>query len=332
VKYTINGYVKNVCFGLVASFVLAQAARGQILTVQPARIVDLKQAVSKESGPFGVEPIDLAQAGGRWVVLTQSLGDSTILVAGDLTSTRVISVAGRFDRVRIDQTGRIYLRYLLSRKESQVSTRVLVLDGNGGPLDAATISEKGAEPVSLKGQIRWRTKAGVYDAHSVPANTGQAIAKDPNDELPQRVFSLGLPSGQYLTLGDLSEQVTLFGNDGRLLVSRKLDLKPAFDAASVRYKDHEAGSGETRVVWATTSADGLLYVYLSDTPASGPGYIGLFEPSTGKLVNVLRVLLPQAEGRRDATFNPQGYISPTFGAVGDHLVMVDKGMAIVAVY
>jgi hypothetical protein len=303
-------------------------------TIQPVLTVDLKQVVSRDAGPIGVEPIDVAQAGERWVVLTQSRGDSTILIAGDLSSSHAITVAGRFDRVRLDQAGHIYLRYLLSRKESLVSTRVLLLDGGGAPLEVGAISEKAAEPLVMKGQIKWKTKSGALDVHASPGGSDNAtpLEKDPNDEVPQRVFALGLPSGRYLTFGDLSEQVTLYGENGHLLDSKKLDLKPAFDAANVRFKDHEAGSGETRVIWATTSADGRLCVSLSDTPPSGPAYIGLFDPDSGELVNLLRALLPQTEGRRDATFNPQGYIDPFFGAVGDHVVMVDKAMAILAVY
>lgn len=86
-----------------------------------------------------------------------------------------------------------------------------------------------------------------------------------------------------------------------------------------------------RIVWASSSRQGLIYMYLSGLPVRGPGRIAVVLPSDGRLVKSIALDLPGSDSRRDR-YNPEGSMMVVMGAVDDQTAVMDAELGILALY
>jgi hypothetical protein len=308
-----------------------------VVESSPVEVVDLGQVVQHDLGVSGAKPVRVAQNAGAWVVLMkappeQDALDHSIVVTGDPASKHALMLDGRFDQVALDQNRHLHLRYIRRGADgNHVLTKFIELDFTGKKVNAGTVPEIYADLLLAGGNARWMTGHGLLDPRAQSIQSPKI--EDPNGKIGQRVFHLGLSGGNYISLGDLSEQISFFDANNSMIFAHPVDLDSAYRLIGLRVPAHsDAVTGMTRVGWAATTASGLLCIYLSNTPASGPAYVALFDPATGSLKSAIKANLPRAEGRRQMPFNPQGTMSAGLGAFGDRLIIMDPEMGIVALY
>jgi hypothetical protein len=206
---------------------------------------------------------------------------------------------------------------------------MMVVNSTGAQVSHHSLPTQ-AEPFLSVGMFHWYTAAGSagLDQSSIPSITR---SPDKNTALAQPIFTGGLPENKYLTFGSLSELITVIDGNNSIISEHRAHLDDAYKNLGLPIGKSDSGNGLTRVIWADVTTDGQLAVCLSDTPMSGPAYIAMFKPEDGSLSRVVAAVLPQAANRKKAK-NPSGYIVPMFGSVGDHIVVADPEMYLVAFY
>jgi hypothetical protein len=145
------------------------------------------------------------------------------------------------------------------------------------------------------------------------------------------VFTLGLTDGGRVELGRTSETMKIFDSDGSFRRAVIPELDAAYAALNRPYPKSTLPWGRNRVLWATSSSEGSLYVCLSGVSVTEGVPIAVIRPDDGRLVKVIRALLPTATWRQTRS-NSDGIIFPSHGVADDRLVITDSSLDIVALY
>lgn len=179
------------------------------------------------------------------------------------------------------------------------------------------------------GNLLFRLSTGDLVAHlNQPGEQTPWVPVELQNEI-RLVF--GLPAGRSLQVGTLSEKVVVHENDGKVASRNTLAMDDAYRVANDVPPVHDPLSGVQRMLWASLSNAGEVFVCLSGVPLSKPANIAQFDPMTGHLVKVIEAQLPRLPERVDK-YNPDGFIGPFLGAVDDRIVIADGPLGLVAVY
>ena len=157
--------------------------------------------------------------------------------------------------------------------------------------------------------------------------------RDLNDQtLSQRVFVGALPwDGEYFTFGELSELVVAHRRGGAVFNSYTAPLDLAFRAIGIPFDKPAQSSGQSRIIWATSTKDGFLYICLSGTPMAGPAFIAVLDVMSGILRTVIRAEFPNSN-EAISGINVQGTMMPAMGVIDSGLVIADQRGSLVAIY
>jgi hypothetical protein len=302
--------------------------------VHPKRIVDLQEMTGKLYSRSDFSSVNITQANGRWAVLLDSGANEGIVVKGDFRSEQASVKCGAYDSIAMDAAHRIYLRH--NSMGLGKSTRVRVEEWETENFTIQEIPAPKAEPYLSGKRLIWKARSGFTGSLVSESRTlGWAQATGPFErpELveqadPAGVYVMGLPQGGRVELGRASEIINLFGSEGNLRSVASADLDAAY---RVLERSHPKAPGRLRMLWASSSAEGLLYVCLTAMPMARGAHIAVIRPQDGGLVKIVRAILPTAVWRRDR-YNPEGAIFPSPGAVDDRLVIMDKSLDIVGLY
>ena len=177
----------------------------------------------------------------------------------------------------------------------------------------------------------WRERSSRALKIKPPPATKELVLEVENE----RRFVLGLPGGRHLILRDRSERVTVYDASGSATATAVLRFDQAYTSigrTSAPVDIHLVGDGRTRVIWATTSAAGELYISLTDTPVVGPGYVAVFDPLNGKFIRMLSLELPKGILSRVFDENPGGTMIPLMGSIYERMVIADRDAGVAAFY
>jgi len=324
-------------------FIGSPLAYAQVRVIHPLSVVDIREMTPSVAGTACNKITDISQSGSRWAALVECPDQKSVVVWGDGKSTHPVVLDGRFDRIVMDSAHNMVVRSVPlpvrsaavpASKASIVFTKAQVLDANGNVSRTMIMKSAGARPLMTGDAVRWATQFGAFTDSELTANAPSRLSRyaDTNQNTPQIVYVLGLPMGGHVTIGNLTETVNVFDEHNSPAGSHVLHLDDAYRSIGAAIRPPDVQSGRTRILWAAGSANGLVYICLSDTPMSGPAYIAVVDPLSGGVNEVFRAELPSASGRIERRFNPTGVICPTLGAVNGHLVIADPDMQVVAFY
>ncbi len=302
----------------------------------PSQVINLVDSLKRDTGQIQVPTASsrfkvkgVTAAGGTWAVLMPYSSDAAAVVVGDGASTRSFLARGAFARITLGQDQRIHL--LTRAKPGENVRTVNILDVYGKDVGSYTLPTRSAIPFRGPAGISWRGPAGFFHGDSGARISFHHTNPAPDASIGQRVFAGTSKAGSDFTFGDMSELITLYAPDGSVLHSYPAPLDDAYRLIGASVPKMPISSEQGRVIWATSSSDGLLYVCLSGLSVSGPDYIAVFEPDRGRLLQVIGLDLPSLS-TRVSSINPLGHIVSGMGAVGDKLVIVDQMDALMAVY
>lgn len=269
----------------------------------------------------------------RWAVLVSMEDKSCAVLAGDLTSESSFAVGPKLERLFLDASGRLTLA-----RFDGVGFELLNQDWEGGTLTSAGTIGLSVAPFYSDGKLMWRSlhadPAEVPPPTQTPYRVVQPVGLPPDTTakiLEPRYLIVGLPAGRHVAFSDRTEQITLYEADGSLVGTAQADLDSAYRALGLTPRRVDPLGNESRVMWASSSIEGELYVCLSQTPVIGPAEIAVINPASGSLIRVLRAELPKAEMRKRPS-NPEGVMSPSMVAMGDGLAILDNGAKVLSLY
>ncbi|MCX6594545.1 MAG: hypothetical protein NTZ56_23780 [Acidobacteria bacterium] len=252
---------------------------------------------------------------------------------GDISQQRVEFTPVGYDQVRLADDQRIYLRQRRDPKKD-VAT-VDVRSWLWSSVTTYSIASAEAALIVSAGAARWKTPLGLKGLNrqitAVP--WGRSLGVRPTDlgaGVDQRLFSFGLSGDRCAVFGSISETVTIYDADNRVVQSKVVEIGKAFQSLGLSPPAPNEKQGITRVIWAAASHHGYLYVGLSETPL-GSAAIGMFDLLDGHLIRIIQADLPRLQERK-STFNPEGYLIPTFAAFDDRLVIADPEAKVLAIY
>lgn len=304
----------------------------------PVQVTNLREILSASLNTSCTTIVAVAQRATDWAALVECPSQKSAVVWGEIGTTHAVQLDAAYDRIAIDGDRHLVLRAKAVRRSQATSvpvTRGLILNYDGTLSGTLALNATGAEPIN-GAALLWSTLTGVFSDDLLrtkpPSREQEYESLDANRKAGQVVYVAATAAGGHITLGSLTETVDAYSADNRLLTSYNLHLEDAYLAIGLPTTPPDIQSGRSRILWGTGGNDGYLYLCLSDTPASGPAYFAVIEPSTGTLSEVRRLQLPAATGRVEERFNPKGVICPARGTVGDHIVIADPEMQIVAIY
>ena len=191
--------------------------------------------------------------------------------------------------------------------------------------------------IAIPGQFRSMKLTADAHIHLMPSKdpsticvmdlTGNLVNNYPvdSDEAPPPGEFLSALGSGFFTFDFVTETITLHRHDASIEKAYDAPLDAAYRAIGLSYPKIGSIGGNERVLWSDASPDGLLYVALSGTPASGPISIAVIDVKLGILRKVIRADLPAVQ-------SPNGTMMPFAGAFGDQLVIADLNSGILAVY
>ena len=321
--------------------VLAGQVFGQVETLPYRRVVhfrDLINGLADINEEFQIT--DVSISANRWVALLSFRKGETnsILVSGDLAGAdaSVRRLEYRPTRAILDGQNRIYLQG--DQRGRQRERAVFELEERGGRRELAQIPDDMVTPLRSGGEVLWSGAEGIWREQSSrglkikrPPPTNGAVSEVENELLSV----LGLPGGRHLILRSRVETATVYDATGSVSSTAVLRFDQAYASigrTSAPVDIHEVGSGRTRVIWATTSAAGELYVGLSETPIVSSVYVAVFDPVNGKFMRMLSVERPKGIAFRVFDENPDGGMLPSMGSVYERMVIADPEAGVVAFY
>ena len=268
----------------------------------------------------------------------RKLETNSILVSGDLAGADVSvrRLEYRPERAILDGQNRTYLQG--DQRGSQRERAVFELLEHGGLRELVQIPDSSLTPLRSGGEVLWSGAEGMWRERSSRA---LKIKRPPgvNEPVPEveneRRFVLGLPGGRHLILRDRVEIATVYDASGSVTATAVLRFDQAYASigrTSAPVDIHLVGSGRSRVIWATTSASGELYIALADTLIVGPVYVAVFNPQNGKFMRMLSAERPKGILFRVFDENPDGMMIPSMGSVYERMVFVDPDAGVAAFY
>jgi hypothetical protein len=256
-----------------------------------------------------------------------------MVIAGDDQDVRFSNVIGsNADRLAMDGDGLLYIRL---GGGAPGTTEVEVTDWTFRTSVTHNINQSGLEPLSAGPSVLWRKGDALFRFAS-PDVVGRLSHPDDQKEwIPEQLvnevrFVFGFSGQRQVQIGTLSEQVVVRASDGKVLSRTTMALDDAYRLANQKVYQRGPLAGVSRVLWAGVSRNGELVICMSGLPLSGPAYVAIIDPLTGRALRVIAALLPSTLERIDR-FNPQGVMFPARGAVDDRLVILDS-LGILAVY
>lgn len=313
----------------------------QVQSLQPKKVVDLLAAVDKTFGSRDGRIESVAENAGRWAVRWTFSDNQQAILSSPIDREDYAYLYGQYDWIVIDGGGLVILR-----EKGETPGQTVVLEWNPVLKHSwrRTVPYEWALPVISDKTPLWQTEAGLFDTRTNQLRTDRKKAadtairniKDPNVQVNQLVDTVGLPGGRVATFGVSTERITVYGPDGRVESTAIADFAAAYSALGIDYTKHlsefeRIESGKVRAGWVTVSPEGWLLIRLGEVPVDGPAIIAAFDPMKGALVKVLKLELPTSALRRNQ-WNPRGFISPTFGAYGDRLLIADGLAGVIAIY
>jgi hypothetical protein len=305
--------------------------------LSPSQVVHVSDIVRQDVGllvpdtPSGRLSLrDVSQGGGIWAALVPVSNTTAVVAVGTQRSAHAFMVPGDVRQIAVDQYGHTHL---LHRYRHPATHRdISVLDSEGSLLDQYSIPASGASPLLTGSGLIWKLPHALVTKQAFVALLELDGSHDVNDTIAQRQFVGALPPGRgYFTFGDLSEMITLHREDGSVLSSFAAPLDAAYKEIGASVPKLPLSSERSRVIWASATQGGLLYVCLSGLPISGPAFIAVIEAKSGALQKVIGAQLPAFSKAATGT-NPTGTMMPGMGAVDDQLVIADQQRGVIALY
>jgi len=280
--------------------------------------------------PTAYKPVGVAQRGRKWVVLLAGKSQGSVVVEGDALSETAEHLTEAYDQVALDARQRVYLR-----RRPQPNALEMIVDirerPNSPPI-VHKLKEPNASLLSNEPELL-QTSSGLRSVHGASLKATKAASNesvyDLNAGVVQRLFSFGLGDGTYVTLGSISESLTLYNSSGQALRSVRLNTARAFQLLGLSPPEPSERLGITRVIWAAYS-QGAIRVSLSETPV-GFAHVAMFDVQTGSFQRLIQAELPFLPERRDAS-NPKGVMIQTLAAFDGQLVVVDREARCLAMY
>jgi hypothetical protein len=231
---------------------------------------------------------------------------------------RAVRVPEPVTHIAVDGSGSIYVwRTLIDEPEFTLH----VFQEGATEAKARILPAEQANPVRVRGVLRWVPERVDPEEQSLAV---------PQQGVPEeRKLLLGTTQG-LAVFGHRSESITVFDSEEKVLSKNRIQLDEAYAAMGRHGVPQDPYSGRLRVIWASGSDDGRLYVCSSELPVSGPVTLGVFDPITGVLVSVPRLTPPVAKRPRNQ-INTREFV-PTMGAVGDQTLVLDVGLGLAALY
>lgn len=304
---------------LLATLCLLECAFGtEVVTLTPLRVVDVKAVTLRDVGKSG-EKIDvLISAHGMWAALIRGTEAGTIVVIGDETKERAFAVPGDYDTAMLAGNGRLHLRRVPPRGawmspslQRVPDPEVMVIDHQAREVERFKLPSWSLEPANVDGSWEWA-----------------ALPRLPRHDSESAGW---LRDGAAWYLENFSEILTVI-SPFRAESRNKLQMDEAFRAIGVSARPADRETGRIRFLWLTASSEGGFCVALSEVPRWGPAFIAEFEPLTGKLIRVMRAVLPTRPDLASFPHNPQGNIYPRIGAVSNNLLVADHMRQLVGIY
>lgn len=307
----------------------------------PKYVVDLREAIKA-----GVLRVDLSITGvsnsnGRWAVLTEFKNRQSLVLTGDSRVDGLSPILeDAFDQIGIDAAHNIYLQKRSGPEAA--STEIVEWNRTNGKFSSIKVDSPRATPFLSNGAVLWKTPRGVVqiDGDALEKSKFKAfrtvieplLSLDSTGKtVDQQEFILGLPNGRHAVLGNLTEEIRVYDADGSLLSSAFADLTGAFASIGHFVAKYDPAKGRSRMVWASSSADGNIYIRLSVLKFLGPAVLAVINPDTGSLIKTITLNLPTIE-RKKGPDNPEGVPFFAQGSVTDQLVVVDTAAMVLAVY
>jgi len=290
----------------------------QAQNVSPTRVINLQDVIPGVGATWRIA--DVTQSNGHWAVLLRPVQrhSGSAIVTGDSQEQRVSLQIGAFDRIIMDREHLIYLRHASTRLQTTEFSRWKA-DSDG--FETRTVAEAFAEPVVSEGLVQWKTDRVRVDAQGNRRSPAGPTSEKSELSIPERRIVLGLPERRYMVFGSRTEEIMIFDEAGTVVGTARADLDSAYASLGLRVSKPDVQSGKSRVVWAASSRDGLLFVHLSETPITRPTPIAVFNPTDGRLIRVISAVHPTAEGGPAADDqNPVGLAY--LGAIDDQLIVV----------
>ena len=301
----------------------------QLINLEEVIRRDLSQATTP-NGSNQIAVRRISQAQGAWAASVPFSSSTTAIVTGHSGQAHAFIAAGRVRQLAIDHELRLHLLHYT--QPSAPASDVSVMDLQGNSLENYSIPGATGSPFLNSSNVMWKVAGALVSKQAFTPLLQLNGVRDLNEARAQRIIVGALPvDGEYFTFGDLSELITQHGKDGSVLSSYEAPLDAAFQAVGVSFVKPPQPSDISRVIWAASTPNGLLYICLSGAPAAGPAFIAVLEVSSGKLLKVLRAELPRFKNAVTAR-NVNGTMTPAMGAISDQLVIADQQNAMVAVY
>lgn len=320
--------------GFLASAIAQAQSSVSILHLSPQQTVKVGEVIQRDNklaqpgatAELSIEKISQAET--SWAALVPVSGGSAIVI-GQGTSLHSFTTSRKVVNLALDLEGHLHL--LGINRESGLG-EVSIVDQSGSELGAYSLPVKRAAPILTEAGVAWKAP-GIFVSQQTFTPLLQLNGKrDPNDDTPQLVVVGSLPNGGgYYTFGNLSEIVTIHGSDGAVVKSYPVPLDVAFEAIGVSFVKPQPPTDASRVMWAAPTQSGQLYICLSGTRASGPAFLVVVDVESGRIEKVISADLPRS-AEAVASNNPNGTMLPSDGAMGKHLVIVDRGQGLVATY
>lgn len=270
----------------------------------------------------------VAESNGRWAALLTKDAQKSVVLTGNARGVdRKIAVPNGTDNIQLDSEHTLHIRTRTRTGGTKMSVH-----RTDGTLWQEFETNEQAVPFIAAGAVNWRTSNGLIQLGYPNRRIASEHTKpDANNLINQRIFLLGLPSGGFYTVGDLTETVSVFDSQGNSISESHLDLDRAYSQLGLSVSRSDPTTGRTRIMWATSSSNGQLIVCLSETPGSKPAYLAVPDPLTGHFSHFIVAHRPMLKSEA-ARVDPNELFLPTMGAMGDQLILVDKGRGLIAVY
>lgn len=321
-----------------------------VVSIQPSRVVDIRTLIRARTGRSDFLVLSIAQNHRRWaaVVNFNDAQESRVVTGTDVGDPNVSdAIDGVVERVALDSAGSVYLRMRARSRgftEIEVRNNELQLSTRYKFNSAAHL-----EPVLASSGVYWiegnigtrifgtplRIRSGKLQSVDKSASPSTTVGSDTSSVVPEFSEVFGIQTGseapRWLRLSEIAERVEIFENNRKVQSNSFLDVDRCYTAAKLPIAKRNPSAGADRMTWAGLSHEGDLFVCLSSVPIGAPRPIGIFNPTTGELLKLLTVNLPQSLERRDE-YNPQGHMHPVKGAVGDRLAILDTQVGLLAIY
>ncbi len=341
------------CLTALIALIFGLLCTGQNSIVRPARALDIRALIRSATGRTDFVVGDIAQNHGRWAaVINYATNESMLVTGGDSDAPQVSPlISGGIERIALSN-GKMYLRY---RSKIAATSDIEVRDETFKPLARRSVQASvKLEPVASSSGVYWidgamgetvygetiispgpRIPAGKLQFSHAAGAIFSTETPDPDHKITEfrKVFAADTPGSgtRWIEVSELSEEVAVFEQNGRLVARQRLLLDAAYVAADQHAPRRNLLGGTDRIMWSAVSHDGLLYVCLSGVSIGQPRPIAVFNPETGKLMRVFQIVTPTIPERQNQ-YNLEGFVWPISGVLDDRMVIADNQFGILGIY